>query len=360
MYDSHHGGYGDLTVKGVFEHSSNVGIFKIVLNAYEEAPQKFIDGLYSLGINKPLGIEIKGEKPPYIKDTHDPKWSKLSLPWMAIGYELTMTPLQVLTLYNAVANNGKMVKPMFVKEIRKTNKVIKKFDTQVIKEKIAPDDVIADARSMCEGVVTEGTATLLRNSPYPVAGKTGTAQIYTKGTYNNNSYIASFVGYFPADNPKYSCMVVIYNPRHGIYYASQVAVPVFKDIADKIYATEIDIQRNEPADDNFAAPASKIGLCSDIASVYNHLDFHDERFASLDGKWIYSYGNDSTLAIRERVINEGVMPNVKGLNLRDAVYMLEQLGLRVNFEGSGKVVSQSIMPNSRIVRGSSVFLTLRN
>jgi cell division protein FtsI (penicillin-binding protein 3) len=360
MYDSHRGGYGDLTVKGVFEHSSNVGIFKIVLKAYEEAPQKFIDGLYSLGINKPLGIEIKGEKAPFIKDTHDPKWSKLSLPWMAIGYELTMTPLQVLTLYNAVANNGTMVKPMFVKEIRKTNKVVKKFDPVVLNKKIAPEDVIADAREMCEGVVTEGTATLLRNSPYPVAGKTGTAQIYTKGTYNNNSYIASFVGYFPADKPKYSCMVVIYNPRHGIYYASQVAVPVFKDIADKIYATEIDIQRDEPEDGNFAVPASKVGLCSDVASVYEDLGYNDKRFQDLDGKWIYGYGKDSSIAIRERVIKESVMPNVKGLNLRDAVYLLEQSGLRVNFEGYGKVVSQSVKPDTRIVKGSSVFLTLRD
>ncbi len=357
--DSHRGGFGDLTVKGVFEHSSNVGIFKIVLKAYEQNPQKFIDGLYSLGINKPLGLEIKGERKPFIKDTHHPKWSKLSLPWMAIGYELTMTPLQVLTLYNAVANGGKMVKPMFVKEIRKTNKVIKKFKPVVLKNKIAPDNVIADARAMCEGVVKEGTATLLRHSPYPVAGKTGTAQIYKKG-YNNNNYIASFVGYFPADKPKYSCMVVIYNPKHGLYYASQVAVPVFKDIADKIYATELDIQRDQPDDNGKSIPASKVGLASDVGDLYKEIGFNDKRFSKMDGKWIYAYGKDSTLAIRERVVKEDVVPNVKGMNPKDAVYMLEQMGLRVSIEGSGKVVNQSVPPNTRLIRGSSILLTLKS
>lgn len=360
MYDAHSGGFGDLSVKEVFEHSSNVGIFKIVLKAFEQTPQKFIDGLYALGINRPLGIEIKGEKAPFIKDTHHKKWSKLSLPWMAIGYELTMTPLQVLTLYNAVANDGVMVKPQFVKEIRKTNKVIKKFEPVILNPEIAPKSVIKEAQSMCEGVVTDGTATLLRNSPYPIGGKTGTAQIYTKGTYNNNSYIASFVGYFPADKPKYSCMVVIYNPRKGIYYASQVAVPVFKDIADKIYATELDIQTDHNTDMQYAIPSSKVGLCNDMAEVYSSLGYDDNRFAALDGKWIYSYGQDSSLAIRERVINENTIPNVKGMNVRDAVYLLEQMGLRVNFMGSGKVINQSIPPKSKAVKGSGIFLTLKH
>ena len=360
MYDSHHGGYGDLSVKGVFEHSSNVGVFKIVLDNYEQTPQKFIDGLYSLGINQPLGIEIKGEKAPFIKDTHYKDWSKLSLPWMAVGYELTMTPLQTLTLYNAVANGGTMVKPQFVKEIRNTNQVIDKFEPVVLNPQIAPENVIKDAQAMCEGVVTDGTATLLRNSPYPVAGKTGTAQIYTKGTYNNNSYIASFVGYFPADNPKYSCMVVIYNPRKGIYYASQVAVPVFKDIADKIYATELDIQRDDAPDNTYAIPSSKVGFCDDIAGIYEDLGYKDNRFADLDGKWIYGYGQDSSMAIRERVIKEALVPNVKGMNVRDAVFLLEQMGLRVNFMGSGKVRAQSVPPNSKVIKGSAIFLTLKD
>ena len=360
MYDSHHGGFGDLSVKGVFEHSSNVGIFKIVLDAYEQSPQKFIDGLYSLGINQLLGVEIKGEKAPFIKDTHHKDWSKLSLPWMAIGYELYMTPLQMLTLYNAVANDGVMVKPQFVKEIRKINKVVKKFEPEVLNPEIAPMSVIKEAQAMCEGVVTEGTATLLRNSPYPVAGKTGTAQIYTNGTYNNNSYIASFVGYFPADKPKYSCMVVIYNPRKGIYYASQVAVPVFKDIADKIYATELDIQRDDTSHQKYTIPISKVGFGNDIAEIYSSLGYKDNRFADLDGKWIYGYGVDSTLAIRERVTTENHVPNVKGMNIRDAIFLLEQMGLRVNFMGSGKVREQSIPPTSKVVKGTAIFLTLKS
>lgn len=358
MSDSHEGGYGTLSVKGVFEHSSNVGIFKIILKAYEATPQKFIDGLYSLGINEPNGIKIKGEKTPFIKDTKHKNWSKLSLPWMAIGYELTMTPLQILTLYNAVANDGVSVKPMFVKEIREVNKVVKKFDTEILKKEIAPKDVIDDAKAMMEGVVTEGTGSLLKSSPYLVAGKTGTAQIYRKGTYNNNNYIASFVGYFPADNPRYSCIVVVYNPRKGIYYASQVAVPVFKDIADKIYATELDIQKNELPWKDTNLPNSKIGLGSDLNLITSQLGITSPEFENQDGNWVYCFNQDNTLAVRQRETTEGLVPNVKGMNARDAIYLLEQQGLRVNFIGSGKVAEQSILPNSKIVKGSGILLTM--
>jgi cell division protein FtsI (penicillin-binding protein 3) len=359
MKDSHRGGYGDITVQEVFEKSSNVGIFKIILNAYEQNPQKFIDGLYELGLHKALGIEIKGEKTPFIKDTDHKDWSKLSLPWMSIGYELTMTPLQILTLYNAVANNGTMVKPMFVKEIREVNKVVKHFEPVVLQEQIAPQDVIADAQKMLEGVVTKGTGQGLKSSPYAVAGKTGTAQIYNKGTYNNNNYIASFVGYFPADKPKYSCIVVVYDPRKGIYYASQVAVPVFKDIADKIYATELDIQKNVLPWKEKQLPASKVGLGSDINMVMNELGIKAPQLKQKDGQWVYCYGDDKQLAVKERILEDDIMPNVKGMNARDAIYLLEQRGLKVSFVGYGKVVDQSIQPNMPIQSGSGILLTLR-
>lgn len=358
MYDSHEGGYGDLTVKGVFEHSSNVGIFKIILKAYEQTPAKFIEGLYSLGISKPLGIEIKGEKTPFIKDTKHKYWSKLSLPWIAIGYELTMTPLQILNLYNSVANNGTSMKPMFVKEIREVNKTLKKFQPQVLQEKIAPQQVIDQAKAMCEGVVTEGTGSLLKSSPYPVAGKTGTAQIYSQGTYNNNNYIASFVGYFPADNPKYSCIVVVYNPRRGIYFASQVAVPVFKDIADKIYATELDIQKNDNPWKGNTYPASKIGLGTDLIEITKNLGIKADGFENNDGNWMYFYQQDSSLIVKQREVNEGIVPNVKGMNARDAIYLLEQQGLRVSFIGAGKVINQSILPDTKITKGAGILLTM--
>lgn len=358
MSDSHDGGFGDLTVKEVFEHSSNVGIFKIILSAYESNPSKFIDGLYELGINKPLGIEIKGEKTPFIKDTKHKNWSKLSLPWMSIGYELTMTPLQILTLYNAVANNGTSVKPSFVKEIREVNKVVKAYKPVILKDKIADQEVIDAARSMMEGVVENGTGSLLKSSPYKVAGKTGTAQIYTGGTYRNNNYIASFVGYFPADKPRYSCIVVVYNPRKGIYYASQVAVPVFKDIADKIYATELDIQKNELPWKIAGMPNSKVGFGSDIKLVMNNLGYQNEYLDQNEDKWLYCYQSDSTLTVRQREIQTDFVPNVKGMNVRDAIFLLEQVGLNVSFIGQGKVVEQSILPQTKINKGSGILLTL--
>jgi len=359
MIDAKTGGYGDLTVKQVFEHSSNVGVFKIALSSYEKNPQQFIDGLYALGINKPLGVEIKGERAPFIKDTHHKSWSKMSLPWMSIGYELTMTPLQILTLYNSIANNGVMVKPLFVKEIRNANEVIKSYKTVVINSQVASKKVIKEAREMCEGVVTEGTATLLKNSPYTMAGKTGTAQIYT-GNYDNNSYIASFVGYFPADNPKYSCIVVVYNPRKGLYYAAQVAVPVFKDIADKIYASELNIQEKVKDDSIFEIPSSKVGIGREVAGIYSKLGFVDKSFAPLEDKWINASKKDSAIVKTERIIKDGLVPDVTNMNTRDAVFLLEQMGLKVSISGRGKVVEQSIAPGQSIIKGSKISLKLND
>lgn len=356
MKDSH--GYGDITVQQVFEKSSNVGVFKIVLNAYEKNPEQFIEGLYDLGLNQPLGIEIKGEKNPFIKDTKHKNWSKLSLPWMSIGYELTMTPLQILTLYNAVANNGTSVKPMFVKEIREANKVIKRFEPQIINKKIAPQSVIDDAKTMLEGVITQGTGSMLKSSPYLIGGKTGTAQIYTGGSYENSSYIASFVGYFPADNPRYSCIVVVYNPRGGLYYASQVAVPVFKDLADKIYASELDLQKNDLPWKEISLPSSKVGLGSDLNLITNALGLNYPELANNEEKWINFYQKDSTIAFVQKTTNEGLIPDVKGMNIRDAVFLLEQLGLKVSFLGKGKVVTQSVLPNTKAVKGSGIYLIL--
>ena len=358
MSDSHQGGYGDITVKEVFEKSSNVGVFKIILEAYEQNPQRFIDGIYKMGLHKALGIEIKGEKTPFIKTTKHKEWSKLSLPWMSIGYELTMTPLQILTFYNAVANQGTMVKPMFVKEIREVNKVTKHFEPTILQKSIAPPEVIKDAQKMLEGVVQNGTGQKLKTSPYAVAGKTGTAQIYSKGTFRSRNYIASFVGYFPADKPKYSCIVLVYKPNKGIYYASQVAVPVFKDIADKIYATELDIQKNKLPWEEPKMPASKVGLGADLHLVIKELGLESSDFEKHDGDYIYCYDENNNLTIRQREVEEDLMPNVKGMNARDAIYLLEQRGLRVSFIGKGKVVEQSVLPNTKINNGSGILLTL--
>ncbi|RLD64749.1 MAG: hypothetical protein DRI84_08270, partial [Bacteroidetes bacterium] len=219
MSDSHKGGFGDITVKQVLGLSSNVGIFNIILKAYESDPQKFIDGVYKMGLHNSLGLQIKGEGKPYIKNPADKTWSGISLPWMSIGYEMSITPLQLLTFYNAVANDGVMVKPMFVNEISRTGITIEKYETEVINPRIASPEVIKMAQEMLEGVIQDGTAKILKSSPYLIAGKTGTAQTNYSQRQKRRRYRASFVGYFPADNPRYSIIIVIDNPKGYTYYA---------------------------------------------------------------------------------------------------------------------------------------------
>ena len=212
MKDSHVGGFGKISVKNAFECSSNVGISKIITAGYAKKPQAFINRLRKMGVGEPLGLEILGEALPSLKSPSDKSWSGTTLPWMSIGYEVTLTPLQILAFYNAVANNGKMVKPMFVKEIRDKRKVIKKFKTEVVNEMICSRSTIEKAKKMLVGVVENGTAINLKNANFKIAGKTGTAQIGYADKSKKISYQASFVGYFPAENPKYSCIVVVNAP----------------------------------------------------------------------------------------------------------------------------------------------------
>ncbi|MEZ5021459.1 MAG: penicillin-binding protein [Bacteroidales bacterium] len=324
-------GLGKITARDVFEHSSNVGTAKIITENYKDNPRRFVDRLYSMEINKPLGLQIKGEGKPVIRAPGDKLWSGISLPMMSHGYEVQMTPLQILTFYNAVANDGKMVKPRFVTEVRDGNRVVKTFDNEVITNSIASRSTIRKAQSLLEGVVENGTAKNLKNANYRIAGKTGTAQIANaKHGYRSGariSYQASFVGYFPADDPLYSCIVVVNAPSNWVYYGNVVSGPVFKEIADKVYASNFyrDLQALNPEGED------KVTL----------------REASNKAE-----RDDLTLA-------EGVMPNVVGMGLRDAIYMLENSGLRVNYSGRGKVAKQSPQPGVRISRGATVAIELR-
>ena len=276
MRDVHKIGNGRITVRDAFEHSSNVGISKLINESYKNNPAKFIDGIYSMSLNKKLGLKIIGEGAPNIKHPKNKKnWYGTSLPWMSIGYELTITPLQTLTLYNAIANNGVMVKPMFVSEIKDGGNIIKKFKTEIISDKIVSQSTVDSAQSLLEGVVIRGTAKrAFKNSPYKVAGKTGTAQIASNGNYNKKQYNASFVGYFPADNPKYSAIVVINNPTNGKYYGSGVAAPVFKEISDNLYSTSIALDvNNETFGDSITIPLpTSTTWLSDIKAIYNDLN----------------------------------------------------------------------------------------
>lgn len=357
MRDSHLGG-GVMTLQQAFEKSSNVGISKVIYNAYSSNPQAFVDRLHSFSINKKVGLEIKGEGRPQILGTRDGLWSNTSLPWMSIGYEVALTPLQILTFYNAVANNGVMVKPHFVKEIRKAGEAVKVFEPEIINKRIASEESIKMAQTMLEAVVDHGTGSVLKNPIYKVAGKTGTAQVaQNRGGYNKTNYKGSFVGYFPAENPKYSCIVVINNPTQGGYYGGAISAPVFREIADRIYATdpEVGITWTDTTTIAKTNPL-KAGNAEDIKLLTTWLGY--KMGMPLVGEWLTQVADSTGSRVETASYEQETLPSVLGMGARDAVYLLEKMGARVQLSGVGLVKQQSIPPGSRIIPGTAIVLNL--
>ena len=361
MRDSHHGGYGKITVQEAFEKSSNVGISRLVYEHYKNKPRSFINRLYEFRLNEPLGLDIKGEGIPKIKYPDDPTWSGVSLPWMSIGYAVQQTPLQTLTFYNAIANDGKMMKPRFVKELRYHGDVIRKFDNEVLKSKICSNETLDRVQNMLKGVVLRGTARNLRNSSYKIAGKTGTAQIADKNKgYGHKVYQASFVGYFPADDPMYSCIVVINRPNKTKgFYGNQVAGPVFKTIADKVYAMSYSIHPAKPNDqeDGPKVPVSLNGNKKDLDKVFDGLNIEIAN-KDIQSDWVITSRKDSIIEYKYRRVKKFLVPNVKGMGVQDALYILENSGLRVSVNGVGTVMKQSLRPGSYFKKGDRIRIDL--
>jgi cell division protein FtsI (penicillin-binding protein 3) len=337
--------HGRLTVIQVFEESSNVGTSRLIYDHYKNNPKDFVNRLYAMRLNKPLDIQLKGEGEPLIRYPGDKLWSGLTLPMMSHGYEVLMTPLQILTFYNAVANDGKMMRPLFVTAVMRNGSVIKNYEPEVIINSIASRSTIRKAKKMMEGVVERGTATNLRNPNYKIAGKTGTAQIaHDKYGYRSGqriSYSASFVGYFPAENPLYSCIVVVNSPSNGVYYGNLVAGTVFKEIADKVYATRFfrDYKPESKDDIKPSAPDAGNGYRADINEVLKTLDVRYRRTAEDD--WVATHESGDTVTLTGVKLQHGLIPDVRGMSLRDALYLLENTGLRVRFTGKGRVLRQS-------------------
>lgn len=357
--DSNREGYGKITAKEVFEKSSNVGTAMIIYDNYKDRPGDFVDRLYRMGLNEKLGLDIKGEGSPLIRYPGDKFWSGISLPMMSHGYEVQMTPLQILAFYNAVANDGRMMKPRLVKEIRYHGQTVRKTNPQVLYSSICSKATIEKVKLLLEGVVENGTATNLSNVNYKIAGKTGTAQIanekygYKHG--GNVSYQASFVGYFPADKPVYSCVVVVNAPSNSVYYGNLVAGPVFKEIADKVYATKF-YMPTISGQEQSSVPKVKTGYSEDARFVLAELGISPTYNA--EDTWVKAYSQSDTLALREHVMIENLVPDVSGMGLRDALYILENKGLNVAVEGRGKVRRQSLRPGTRIIYGSSIRIEL--
>jgi cell division protein FtsI (penicillin-binding protein 3) len=357
MRDSHLGG-GVMTVQQAFEKSSNVGISKIITAAYSENPQAFVDRLHSFSVNKKLGLEIKGEGRPQILGTKDGLWSNSSLPWMSIGYEVALTPLQILTFYNAVANDGIMVKPHFVKEVRRAGLPVASFETQVINQKIASKEAIAMAKTMLEAVVDHGTGSVLKNPIYKVAGKTGTAQVaQNRGGYNKTNYKGSFVGYFPAENPKYSCIVVINNPTQGGYYGGAISAPVFREIADRIYATDPDVGMNwiDTTHTTRSNPMNA-GNTEDIKFLSNWLGYAKQMPGA--GEWITQVTDSTGTRFASVDYDQETIPSVIGMGASDAIFRLEKLGMHVQINGVGLVKQQSLPAGSKIVADTPIILSM--
>jgi cell division protein FtsI (penicillin-binding protein 3) len=364
-------GLDTTSIRHAFEISSNVGIASLIQKSYgttSNGAQKFIKRLKQFNLNLPTGIELEGEASPYIKEAFNANddWSGITLPWMAIGYEMRLTPLQLLTFYNAVANNGTMMKPYLVQAVQRYGETINEFAPTVIKRRIASDRSLSLVRQLLKGVVDNGTAHKLHTDLYDFAGKTGTAQInYRRTSATNNKvggYRASFVGYFPAENPKYSCVVVIHRPRRNGFYGADVAGPVFREIADNAMATTPDA--TEPINGKpFAKlegnmlPGFDVGNKEDLKTVMNYLDFNYFGQPSTDMAAIRA--KKDSILFQDRVVAAKKVPNVMGMGLKNALYSLENRGYQVAIDGFGKVVGQSVPAGTALRRGRTVKITLR-
>ncbi len=363
MRDSHHGGFGKITYRQVFEKSSNVGVSKMIVDRYKSNPKKYIDRIYSMGLNQQNGLEIKGEGEPFIKYPGSDTWSGVSLPWISIGYESQLTPLQILTFYNAVANNGRMVKPHFVKGVYRHGELTESFEPTILNPSICSLSTIEKVHELLVGVVERGTAQNIKNDNYKIAGKTGTAQIAKGATgYKGGSgveYQASFAGYFPADRPKYSCIVVVNGPSNNVYYGNVVAGTVFKDISDRVYATSLEMmdERVEKVPTEGVLPYSKGGTKEDLETVFDRLNVAVEG-EDVNSDWISTQAQEHKINFARKTFATGLVPNVRGMGAKDAVSLLENMGLKVIVSGRGKVIEQSITAGSRLKNGSRIFIKL--
>ena len=351
MKDSnyHRGGHGKISVGKAFEVSSNIGIARTIVNHYKDDPQRFIDRLARLGVSDKLDFELIGEAEPWIKNTNDSTWSGVSLPWMAFGYEIKMSALQILALYNAVANDGVLLKPRLVDKVKRAEKIIESNDIEVLNPSICSENTIQILQNLLIGAVKKGTAQNIYSEKYSSAGKTGTAKIALEGSYGSE-YRASFAGYFPAENPKYSCMVVVSKPKKEIgFYGNIVAAPVFKELRDNLFAEEaIEIPEIAKTFDH-----DYIGSSKDLNAIHHLLDYPKYQ-ASQNERWLKS----DNKAFQTLEFSGDVMPNVKGMVAMDALYLLENMGLEVDFKGQGRVIKQSLKAGAKIKENQIIELIL--
>jgi cell division protein FtsI (penicillin-binding protein 3) len=361
VFDSEQSGHRGVTAKQAFELSSNVGMAKLVSAYYSGQPSQFINRLKQMQMDTLTGIDLVGEGRSTIFKPGGKMWGPTTMPWMAFGYNLQISPLQTLALYNAVANQGKMMRPYLVSSVREEGVLLKNMDPIVVREKVCSDQTLAQLRECLEGVCIAGTAKeLFKNSLFPVAGKTGTALVANgnKG-YADKIYQSSFAGYFPADNPQYTCVVVIKNKPHAaVFYGASVAGPVFKEIADRLYSTYVKGGKNELNKKLLdSSLMSYAGSKKDMARVMGKLKLGFRDSAS-NAAYVAVKGEARDLVVTAKSTPLNLMPELNGMGLKDAVYVCENMGLKLNIRGKGKVMAQSITAGLPVVKGQLVEVEL--
>jgi cell division protein FtsI (penicillin-binding protein 3) len=361
VYDTEDHGT-DATVKQAFEHSSNVGMAKLTMTYYAKNPTRFINHIKKLRFDQTTGIDLLGETKPVIKTPKSKSWSATSLPWMSFGYEVMVSPLQTLMLYNAIANGGKMMKPYLVNAVQENGMKIHENQPQVLEETVCSAKTLNLLRECLEGVCTDGTGMeLFKGAPYKAAGKTGTALMADGNRgYKDHIYQSSFAGYFPAEHPQYSCIVVIRNkPFAPVYYGAKIAGPVFKEIADKLYALNSDQSRGlkQLALKKDSSYYLYAGATEDIKEVMERLRMKYRDSAKTD-EWGAMYAVNYQPVLNNRKVSNNIMPDMRGMGIKDALFLLENRHMKVVFHGRGKVISQSIEPGSYVNKNQMVTLEL--
>ena len=355
------GGYGVINVTKILEVSSNIGVSKIIDKFYGDNPQKFIDGIKRMSIDTPLNLGFVGEASPKILGPKERYFAKTTLPWMSIGYETQIPPIYILNFYNAIANNGKMVKPKFVKSITKDGNIIKDFPTETINEQICSEHTLEQIQMILKSVVANGLAKPAGSKLFSVSGKTGTAQISQgKAGYKSGGtkHLVSFCGYFPSEKPMYSCYVAIQAPKASPSGGIQ-AGSVFSKIAERVYAKHLFFDLAQAKDStSIMIPDTKNGNLKETAYILDELDIKYNKPGN-NIEWCKASDESDNVLLSELNINEKLIPNVRGMGAKDAVFLLEERGLRVRLSGMGKVVSQNIPPGSTAKKGQTITLTLR-
>lgn len=355
------GGYGELDLQHILMYSSNIGVSKLIDDNYYSNPQKYIDGLKELGILTDWDFQMSAYRSPYYKKPGTKQWDASTLAWMSIGYNTQIPPINTLTFYNAIANGGKLMKPRIVKAILKNKEVVEEFPVEVVKKRICREETIDTIQYILEKVVSEGLGSKAGNDVFPVAGKTGTAMVAENGRYGNKSFV-SFAGYFPADKPKYSCLVSI--TKTGFASGGLMSGDVFGRIAEKLYARDLRPDISSAVDSNAVfVPSVVKGNMVAASVVLDELDIDndiDDYVTDDSYLWATAEVSDKGLSFKPMTLIEGLVPNVVGMGAKDAVYLMEKAGLKVKLNGYGYVKRQSLQAGSRVRKGSYVVLNLDN